>query len=178
MFIMDSWCNNFDIHLCFLFKISLVNLKVRLKCSVFLCIIGKPNLSEFCILFILLSVGSPAFLSHFLIQCLYKKVDPNWAVIGIQENLKVTYTMWNIQLEYCLLCFAESLLETENRDSYPLWGAFNTMVSLKICLSSKLQKLQNRHFHTSRTPWGYVCETSFISLYHQDIRCQAEIPCW
>lgn len=39
-------------------------------------------------------------------------------------------------------------------------------------------KLQNRHFHTSRTRWGCGCETSFISLYHQDLQCQAEIPCW
>lgn len=79
-------------------------------------------------------------------------------------------------VEYSILCLHKLPLELVARVAAPLWRTLISMVSLKTYLSHKLQKLQSRHIQTSRTQWGHVCETSFISLYHQDMRCQAEVP--
>lgn len=84
--------------------------------------------------------------------------------------------MWNIPLEHSLLPSKESPLK-EDWVACPLWRTLSTMVSLKIYLLQKLPKLQSRRFYMSRTQWDHACETSFILLYHQDMRCQAEIPC-
>lgn len=72
-------------------------------------------------------------------------------------------------LENSLPPLTDLVPEMDGYVAYPLRRTFNTMLSLKIYLTPKLQKLQSRHFHTSRTQWEHVCETSFISFYHQDM---------
>lgn len=100
------------------------------------------------------SVGSPVLMEHSLV---FRK-DP-----------KATFKMCNTPSEDSLLLLTETPVEMEDGTADPPQRTFNTMVCLKIYLSSKLQKLQSRHFRTSRTQWGNVCETSFISLYHRDM---------
>lgn len=95
---------------------------------------------------------------------------------GIHPAIKSTYFPFRpFRLFRLYLWVAQTRLPGS---PFPCGGWSETVISLKTCLSTKLQKLQSRHFHESRARWGRGCETSFISLYHQAVQCQAEIPCW